>query len=185
MSHADLTTLLAYWAGELDEAREAELEQHYLGCEVCSAALAEVEAIAAGVRRAFVAGRVAAVLSPTVAERLQQRGLRIREYRLPVNGSVNCTVAPEDDLLMSRLQVPLKGVTRLDLVLAAPRKDGAWEARLEDVPFDASRDEVVVVPSIELTRAMPAHVQVMRLVAVGEGGERVLGKYTFNHSPHG
>jgi hypothetical protein len=31
---------------------------------------------------------------------------------------------------------------------------------------------------------MPAHTQVVRLVAVEPGGDRVLGEYTFNHSPH-
>src|SRR5690349_24954891 len=103
MTHADLTTLLAYWAGELGEHAEAEIEQHYLGCEACSARLAEVQAIAAGVRGAFAAGRMTAVLSPIVAERLHARGLQIREYRVAPSGSVNCTVAPGDDLLLSRL----------------------------------------------------------------------------------
>jgi hypothetical protein len=184
MNHLDLTTLLAYHAGELDEAHEAELEQHYLGCEQCSTRLAEVQAIAVGVRAAFAAGRVTAVLSPGVADRLHARGMRIREYRVSPSGSMNCMVAPEDEMLLSRLQVSLEGVKRVDLVLAAPAKDGAWEGRLEDVPFDASRGEVVVSPSIALIRGMPAHVQVMRLISVEEGGERVLGDYTFNHAPH-
>ena len=173
-AHADFATLVAYWLGELDEAHEAALEEHYLGCAVCSATLAEVEALAEGVRRGM--GRVDSVLTSRFIEQLQSSGLRIREYRVPLNGSVNCTVAPEDQLLLSRLQAPLGGLDRVDLIVG--------EQRLEDIPFDAASGEVVVVPSLARVRAMPAQTEVMRLVAVEAGGERVIGEYTFNHTPH-
>lgn len=179
MSHADLETLLAYWVGELDEAEEAAHEEHYLGCASCSARLAEVEAFAAGVRGAFAGGRIGTVLTPAFVERLRERGLRLREYRVPRNGSVNCSVAPEDELLLARLQVPLAGVERIDVITmdtAGPR--------LEDVPFDAASGEVVLAARIAQIRALPAHRYVVRVVAVGGGGERVLGDYTFNHTPY-
>jgi len=41
-----------------------------------------------------------------------------------------------------------------------------------------------VAPSIAYIRTMPAYRNVMRLVAVEACGERVLGEYTFHHSPH-
>ena len=176
--HADFATLVAEWLGELDEAREATLEEHYLGCGQCSAALAEVEALAEGVRRGV--GQVDAVLTPAFAEQLRARGMRLREYRVPRNGSVNCTIAPEDQLLLSRLQVPLGGVDRIDLLVVTP----AGQFRLEDVPFDAASGEVVLAPSLERVRAMPAQREVMRLIAIEAGGERLLGEYTFNHTPH-
>ena len=173
-THADFATLVAYWLGELDPDREAALEEHYLGCGQCSAALAEVEGLAEGVRRGM--GQVDAVLTPAFAGHLHARGVRIREYRVPRNGSVNCTIAPEDELLLSRLQAPLAGIERIDLVVG--------EHRLEDVPFDAASGEVVLAPSLERVRAMPAQREVMRLVAVEPGGERLVGEYTFNHTPH-
>jgi hypothetical protein len=46
--HADLATLLGYWLGELGEAKEAELETHYLGCDECAARLSEIELVASG-----------------------------------------------------------------------------------------------------------------------------------------
>ena len=174
--HADLAILLAYWAGELGESREGELEQHYLGCEQCAARLAEIDAIASGVRRVFSAGTIGAVLASAFTERLRATGTRIPEYRVEANGSVNCSVAPEDDLLVSRLQAPLQGVNRVDLVVG--------DLRFEDVPFDAASGEVVLTPGTEHIRGMPAHHLVMRLLAVDPGGERVLGDYTFNHTPH-
>jgi hypothetical protein len=176
MSHADRATLVAYWLGELDESQEAAIEEHYLGCAECSAQLAEVEALADGVRRAFAGGLIRAVVTPRFVEQLRSRGLRLREYRVPCNGSVNCSVAPEDDVLLSRLQVPLDGVERVDLIVG--------DRRFEDVAFDAASGEVVVAPSIAYIRTMPAYRNVMRLVAVEAGGERVLGEYTFHHSPH-
>jgi hypothetical protein len=134
--------------------------------------------LGAGVRGAFADGRIGAVVTPAFVERLRARQLRVREYRVPCNGSVNCSVTPDDDILLSRLQAPLEGVERIDLLVAPA------DLRIEDVPFDAAAGEVVVAPSIAHIRTLPAHCQVMRLVAVGADGERLLGKYTFNHSPH-
>ena len=181
MSHADFATLLDYWLGELDESREAAIEEHYLGCAACSALLAEVEMMAEGVRRAFAGGDVRAILTPTFVERLRSRGVRLREYRVARNGSVNCSVGPEDDVLLSRLEAPLEGVERIDLLVTVTGSPG--DTRVEDLPFDAASGEVVVAPSITHIRTLPAHRRVMRLVAVGADGERVLGEYTFNHSP--
>ena len=179
MSHIELPTLLAYWLGELHESQEAVVEEHYLGCAACSAQLAELEALSDGVCRAYANGRVGAIVTPAFVERMRARGLRVREYRVPRNGSVNCSVAPEDDVLFGRMQVPLEGVKRIDVV-AAP--GGGDEHRMEDVPFDAASGEVVLAPSIALIRSLPSHRDIVRILAVGADGERVLGEYTFNHS---
>jgi len=40
---------------------------------------------------------------------LAERKVRLREYRVPRNGSVNCSVAPEDEMVIARLDVPLGG----------------------------------------------------------------------------
>jgi hypothetical protein len=180
MSHVDLPTLFAYWLGELDESREAAIEEHYLACAACSAQLAEVEALSEGVRRAFASGSFGTVVTPAFAERLRGQGMRLREYRVACNGSVNCSVGPEDQVLVSRLQAPLEGVERIDLVI---KREGT-ERRLEDVPFDAAGGEVVVLPSIAYVRTLPTHTFSWRLLAVGAEGERLLGEYVFNHSRH-
>lgn len=176
-AHADFDTLLAYWLGELDPAREAALEEHYLGCPACSAQLAEVEALAAGVRGAFDRGLTWSVVTPAAVERLRASGLRLREYHVPRNGSVNCSVAPGDQVLLGRLHAPLEGVERVDLV--------GLEGRLEDVPFDAAAGEVILAPSVAHLLSLPAHRLMVRLVAVDGRGEHVLGEYTFDHTPHG
>ena len=180
--HADFSTLIDYWFGELDEAAQAALEEHYLGCGACSARLAEVEALASGVRRAFTGGLVRGVVTPAFVEKVRSSGVRVREYRVERNGSVNCTVAPEDQMLVSRLQAPLEGVRRVDVVVSSSVTQGPL--RFDDVPFDPAAGEVVMAPSIAYVKSMPAYVTVMRVLAVEAGAERVLGEYTFSHSPH-
>jgi hypothetical protein len=178
----ELPALLAYWLGELDAASEGRAEQHLLGCAACSRRLEELAALADGVRALTREGAVHAVVSDVFVRRLVERGVRVREYRVPCNGSVNCTVAPEDEVVISRLEVPLGGIQRLDMVEIDP--EGRGQARLEDVPFSVGSDGVAITQSVDRLRALPASTTRVRLLAVDERGERVIGEYTFNHTPH-
>ena len=181
--HLSLETLLDYWLGDSDAASTERIDEHLVRCDACGAALDGLVVLGGGIRDAFRAGRVPAVLSASFLERLAtEADLRLREYRLEHNGSVNCTLAPDDDLLVSRLAAPLQGVQRLDIHAEAASVRGASE-RLEDVPFDAERGEVLFVPRVADIRQMPAHDLQVRLLAVEPGGERELGRYTFHHRP--
>lgn len=176
-----LATLLEYWLGELDEAREGPLEEHLLGCGDCSANLQSLVDIAGGVRAVVRAGAMHAVLTGAFVERLAAQGLRLREYRVPPNGSVHCTVAPDDDLLITRLTAPLAGIERLDVESSGG--EGADPERMRDVPFDAAAGEVVLAMRMERMRALPESTVRIRLVAVAPSGEQLVGEYTFNHTP--
>jgi hypothetical protein len=176
-----VATLLEYWLGELDEAREGQLDEHLLGCGRCSADLQSLVDIASGVRSAVRAGAVRTVITDEFVRRLAAQGLRLREYRVPHNGSVYCTVAPDDDLLISRLDAPLAGVERLDVELDGG--EAHHVERLRDVPFDAGAGEVVIAQQMDRIRALPASISRVRLLAVEAGGERVVGEYMFNHTP--
>jgi len=170
--------LVEYWFGERDD--EA-LEEHLLGCAECTARLEELAALGAGIRAAFRSGALHAVLPRAFVEALKREGLRLREYRVPPGGSVNCTLPKADDFVVSRLQAPLAGVERVDLMVVA--QEGAAELTFEDIPFDPAAGEVLVVPSAAALRALPAHTARMRLFAVGAGGRKPLGEYTFVHTP--
>ncbi len=176
-------TLIQYWLGELDPQQEEGVERHLLGCASCSSELQQWVELGAALRALARSGAVATVVSGEFVARIARRGLRVREYRVPCNGSVHCTVAPDDDVLISRLAAPLAGVVRLDLIAA---DEGAAAAtRLTDIPFRADAGEVVLVPPIERIRALPPSTSRMRLVAVDDGRERVLGEYAFIHRPWG
>ena len=175
--------LIAYWLGELADDREAELDEHLFGCEACSARLRELVRLGDGIQQVTRAGDVHSVLTAAFIRRLQQSGLRVREYRLHPGGSVNCTVTPEDDLVIAHLHAPLTGVHRLDLLFDDVTKGARW--RVEDVAFDPATDEVVLAPNVAELRGFGVVTQRVQLVAVERGTERVIADYTFNHSPYG
>jgi hypothetical protein len=181
--HLSLETLLEYWLHDGDAAATDAVDAHLMLCDACGSALDELVALADGVKDAFRTGHLAAVLTGGFVARLVAQGLRVREYRLPLNGSVNCTVSPDDELVVSRLAAPLEGVQRLDAVarfLVVPEV----VERFEDVPFDAHAGEVVYVPKIADMRGLPAHDVELTLTAVEPGGGgRELGRYRFHHRP--
>lgn len=174
--------LLAYWLGELGPDDEARIEQHYLGCAGCSQRLQQLIVLAREVRTLTRSSGVSAVINHHFVRRLSERGLRVREYRVSRNGSVNCSVAPDDDFVVARLEAPLGGVSRLDLIDVD--HDGRTAMRHEDIPFVAEDGGVVISTCIDALRSLPATTLRMRLLAVDAAGERTLGEYTFNHTPH-
>jgi anti-sigma factor RsiW len=174
-------TLLAWWLDELDEDEALEVEAHLFECDECGARLRELLRLRAGVRDALKGGHAAAAVSAEFIGRLREDGLRVREYRLEAGGSVACTVAPEDDLVVSLLRAPLAGIRQLDMEF---EREGETH-RASHIPFDAGANEVaVIIPTAELKK-MGVFQQRTRLYAVTLDSERLVGEYTFNHSPWG
>ena len=184
MTTATCTTseqeLLAYWLGELDQTRESRLDEHLLACSACSDRLRAIVALGAALRGQLLAGDFGFVLPPAFVGRIKATGLRVREYDLEPGGSVSCTIAPDDDLVVAHLRAPLRGVRRLDFVLHDPR---SGTLRVSDVAFDPAADSVTMVPSVPYLRTLRHEQQRVRLVAVEGVEERVIGDYTFNHFP--
>jgi anti-sigma factor RsiW len=180
----DFAALVAYWLGELSAAAEAPIEEHLFGCASCTRRLDELAALASGTRAAVRRGAVPAVITQPLLEHMKGQGMRIREYRLAPGERVACTIRADDDAVVSRLHVPLAGVTRVDALQSLDLGDGSVQRwRLEDVPFVPDADEVLALPSATALRALPAHTFRVRLVAVEASGDRYLGEYTFAHTP--
>lgn len=180
--HLSLAELLDYWLHDSDHAATDAADEHLMQCDACGEQLDGLIALGDGVRAAFRAGAVSAVSSGAFLQHLKRAGLRVREYRLPHNGSVHCTVAPEDELLASTLEAPLQGVQRLDALAELSIEPGVLH-RLEDLPFDAASGEVLYLPRIAQVRELPAHTMQVTLLAVEPQGPRELGRYTFHHRP--
>ena len=88
------------------------------------------------------------VISQPFLEYMKRQGMRIREYRLAPGERVACTIRADDDAVVSRMQVPLAGVKRVDALQSLDLGDGRLQQwRLEDVPFDPKADEVLSLPS--------------------------------------
>lgn len=177
-----MAILEAYWLGELDGARESELEEHLFGCARCSSRVRELVQLADGIRSATREGRLHGVVSAPFIRDLQEAGVRVREYSVHPGASVLCTVSPEDDLVIAHLHAPLQNVRRLDVVVHDVTAGRSW--RLEDVAFDSTTDQLVMLPNVAELRKLTFATQEVRLYAVEDTTERVIAEYTFNHSPH-
>jgi hypothetical protein len=171
--------LLDWWCGE-PLADRGRIEEHLLGCDACSTRLGLLQRMAEATAALLREGELPGVVVPAVLDRLRREGRRIREYAVPAGGGVQCTVAPDDDVLLARLGVELHGVSRLDLV---SRVDDGPEHRVSDLPFDPHAGELLLLPPVALIRARPAHVQTFELYAVAAQGQRVIGRYEFRHTP--
>lgn len=180
--HPSFETLLDYWLHDTDAATTDAVDEHLLQCEACGEVLDGIVALGKGVRDAVRAGEVLAVTGGAFAARLVERGRPVREYRLAHNGSTNCTVAPDDEWLVTRLEAPLHGVSRLDMVFEGAHEEGS-PLRLQDIPFDAQAGEVVYLSKVAALKKMPAKTLQVTLLAVDGGGTRELGRYTFRHAP--
>lgn len=182
--HIQFEALVAYWLGDLPAAESDKAEEHFFVCARCAGRLEWLAALSDGVRAALHGGKVAMVASAAFVETMKRARMRLREYRLAPGETVSCTLASDDDAVVSRVRAPLGAAKRVD---ALWRVDvaGAPEAqvRLEDVPFDAASGEVLFMPSSALLRGMPAHTQRLQLIVVDEQGERALADYTFAHTP--
>jgi anti-sigma factor RsiW len=176
-------TLLDYWTEDLPAARAGEVEEHLFSCEGCATRLAELESIASAVRRLTAAGRFRAAVTPSLVDLLAAGGLRIRTYRPRHGETIPCGAAPEDQLLVARFPAALAGVSRLDLALCDER--WAERQRLEDVPVDRRRDEVVFAQRVDAPELRVANVLRVRLLAVEGGVERELGRFALAHDPRG
>jgi anti-sigma factor RsiW len=140
-------TLVGYWLGELGAEQETPLEEHLFACASCSARLEALAALAGGVRAAVREGRANAVITPRFLETLRREGLRIREYRVPAGGRVDCTLLTGEDGVCGRMQVGLAGVKRVDALTRLEVEGQVTESRIEDVTFDPAAGEVLTFPS--------------------------------------
>ena len=172
--------LLAYWLGELDEARALEVEEHVFACAACSKRLEAVVDLGAAIRAELLAGAFSFVTSAPFISRIKQAGWQVREYDLPAGGSVACTVTADDDFVVSYLRAPLRDVRRLDVLIDDTT---SGKHRVNDVAFDPEAGTLAAVTSTVYVKALGCSQRRVRLVAVDGTDERVIADYTFNHSP--
>lgn len=173
-------TLVDYWFGDLPAGEAETVEEHLFTCDVCGSTLRALVALGGGVRRLARQGAVTAVVTPSFLEEASRAGLRTREYALPPGGRVACTVTATDDLLISRMRADFTGVSRLDVLAQV---EGQPDARIEDLPIRPDAQELIVAQSMPWVRALGPTVLHFTLIALEGPAERVLGDYTFEHTP--
>jgi hypothetical protein len=173
--------LADYWLEELALTDEEQVEEHLFSCADCSGELQSLVELIEAIRGLTRKGVVAVVLSEPFLERLRGEGLAIRQYHVEPGGDVACTITEQDDLVISRLAADLVGAKRVDI--ARCDAEGNERGRIRDVPLTQKRKEVVVSQPTDVLRALGKEQIRMRLIAVDDTEERVLGEYIFDHTP--
>lgn len=72
-------TLLDYWMALLDEASEADLEEHLFRCDACGHRLATTIAFADGLRDVARSGSLRVIVSDDFLRRATREGRTVRE----------------------------------------------------------------------------------------------------------
>jgi len=132
-------TLVDYWAGDLDDAETARIDEHLFGCGACTAESARVAAVAQALRAA-----VPMVLLRSGVDRLRARGAQVRENGFAPGDRREVEFASDAELLIHRLGgLNLAGAERVDLRITA-ESTGAVISTVDGVPFDPAEGAVFV-----------------------------------------
>ncbi|HET9219702.1 MAG TPA: zf-HC2 domain-containing protein [Terriglobia bacterium] len=173
--------LADYWLEELPMTDEEQVEEHLFSCADCSGVLQGMVDLIKAIRELTRKGLVAVTVSESFLERLRGEGLNVRQYRVAPGGGVACTITDQDDLVISRLAADLTSAKRVDI--SQCDAEGNEQSRIRDVPLTGARNEVVFSQSTTVLRALGKQRLRLKLIAVDDSEERVLGEYTFDHTP--
>jgi hypothetical protein len=170
-----------YWLAALPSAAEEAVEEHLMGCDECGDRLRDMIALAEGLRALARSGSLHVVISDQFVKHAADAGQRVRAYAPPRGGSVQCTVAADDDFLVARLAVDLSSAARVDLSWCDER--GIEQLRMPDIPVRSDAGDVICQQSITFAKASPSGTLIARLLAIdAEGAEHLLGEYAFHHT---
>ena len=175
----DFADVVDYWAGDLSPADEGRIEEHTFACADCARELADAGALAGGVASVVREGRLHAVVTDAILNRLAADGVRIRMFTLDGSGVVPCAVWADDDLVVSRIRADFTGVDAVTIVTR--QASGEEIGRLSDVPVRPGQREILNAFSAAHLRALPATRVHVTVTAQLETGERPLAEYTLEH----
>jgi hypothetical protein len=172
--HVSSERLGEYLAGLLDRGDEEELEEHLFSCRHCALEAEKLAGLAVAVHRA-----VPTVLTAERFEELESEG-RVAEVKPVSPGQmVEVRFPPADKLLVLRLGgSDLSRASRVDVDLLDA--DGGVVARLDDVPFDVARGEVLVACQRHFADLFPRDVTFRVERVVGERRQEA-NRYTVLH----
>ncbi|HUQ02206.1 MAG TPA: hypothetical protein VM261_06890 [Kofleriaceae bacterium] len=178
-ANVGLGALVDYWAdrGVTDES----LEEHLYACDACTARVAWLADLGAMLPAALErrGGRQLVLTTDAVAH-LERRGVRLRQYHFPPNGEIACTVALDDDLLVSWIPVELADDEELDGVMVDPA--GVELVRFESAPVDRAHKVFITAMPAEQILLLPDIKVRLRLTARSPRGTRDVRELVYNHT---
>jgi hypothetical protein len=131
--------LVAYWAGDLDAEQTDRIDEHLMGCEVCSASSGRVASVTEAVR-----AMVPLFLSQARVTALRARGLKVVENPVVAEERKPALFPLGVDVLLHRLGG--LDLARAQSVAIKVSNEDTGEVLLEDpqIPFDAGTGEILV-----------------------------------------
>jgi hypothetical protein len=173
-SHLSTAQLVDYLAA--DESDGAAIEDHLFDCDACAGQLAELAATADAVARALASGKARAVATATLIARLEERGVRLRHYRVEAGGRIECAVAADDVFVVAHYGADFGAVATVDVVVTDDT--GAVLTRMAEVPVAPGARTLPVLIRGDFLRRAPGGDHLVRLLA----GDREIARYTFAHT---
>ncbi len=166
--------LVDYWAGELSGEVEATLEEHLIGCAVCTATSASVAALTETLR-----AEIAPLLTADAVARLRAKGLRIAENPMLPAERKHVPFPADIDLLIHRLGgLDLSRATRVSFSLRIEETDVVL-AEIDDAPFDREAGAILLACQHHFDVLPPNTVAQVR--AQDDRGIETVAEYTILH----
>jgi hypothetical protein len=174
-----LEALVDYWADRA--ATDESLEEHIYACEACAARLSWLAELGAMLPASLErrGGRQLVLTADAVAH-LERRGVRLRQYHFPPEGEIACTVAFDDDLLVSWIPVDLADDEELDGVMIDPA--GVELVSFVDAPVDRTSKLLITAMPAEQILLLPDIQVRLRLTARSPRGTRDVREVVYNHT---
>ncbi len=171
-------TLVALWAGELDESEAAAVDEHLFACDSCAAATQGLAAVVGGLRE-----KIPFVISHAHRDRLVEAGTRIHVTQVEPtpdrSARKSARFTPEVDLLVFALRGDVSKADRVDVEIASPTGEPRYV--LEDVPFDRKSGEVLIACQRHFEGMFPAGDPIFSVHAIEAGERRAVGDYVVEH----
>lgn len=174
MSCIAFEQLVDYFAGDLDEASEGELEAHLFSCAACTSAAEAVHALGCDIAR-----QIPPVITAAHLSRLRDAGSSIRETPVAPGADVHVYFTPDLDLMIHTLHADFRGVHRVDMEVFVPGAEPIQT--FEAVPFDAAAGAVHVACQRHYKDMGYPDDMRFRLLTLEGGMRRVLGEYNIRH----
>ena len=181
--NVELGELAAYRLGELAEAGELALEEHYFGCSRCAERLGWLDSLAASLLEVVRSGQISSNVSAGWVTQARDQGVRLRSYELEPGQAVQCTVSPDDDFVILRLRMNAPVVGPVDVETEWTDLDAGRSSRrdLNEMFIDPVTHELVYAFSADLVRSYPRSRWVMHVRP--RDAQPPFEPFTLNHTP--
>lgn len=180
--------LVAYRCGELDAEAERVLEEHYFACASCAEKLAWLEGLEGAVIVAMRSGLFDVFVRRETVDRLERAGSVVRKYELAVGQSVNCTIAPGDDMTVVTLHAPLRPGVPVTLVVDLLDHGSGHQMQEVRPSFQDQQTGDVMVRLAGVIQKALGPVRATLTLRYGDGdshgaGPDTVGPFVMNHTP--